>query len=406
MKKKFIIPALVLGSNKSGLGIIRALGTMGVPVVNISYDKYDIGYSSRYSSEKYFSPHPETDEKNFLNYLVDLGNKYHKGVLIPADDQSLSVVAKYKTELSEMFSVPVSEWKIIKMILKNNLTMETAQSAGIPAPRTFMPADLDQAEWFLEETGYPSILKAAEGYSILEIFKTSSIFIENYSQLKNVFTLAEKFERKVILQEYIPGGEGSEVNYSSYYFNSKPVLEFSSEKLRISASSHGFPRIMMSKYIPEVFDPSRRILEEFNYSGYSSIVFKKDTRNGIYKLLKVTARHNYTVPLAERCGINFPYNTYIHASRGIIPEECSSFKEGIYWIDPAADITESLRHHSRENLKMTNFIKPYLHKKILSVPSVKDPLPLLKSLMNRLRLKANIIFQSLLRKGGRMYLSH
>jgi D-aspartate ligase len=287
MKNKFSIPAYVTGSGKSGLGVIRALGIKGVPVINISYGKYDIGYTSKYTSAKYFSPAPQ-DNKAFINFLKEISSKHSKGVIIPSDEESLIAISKYKSDLEDSFIVPVNDWNITSKIIDDYNTLNFAESTGITAPRTFIPADLDQADWFLKETGYPAYMKPFSGYSFKDLFKTHSVLIENFNQLRNVFTLADKFGKRVILQEYIPGDR--EVIYDSYFYNSVPLLEFTSEKKRLTSSTEESPRILLSRYVPSVFEPARKILKQLGYSGYSSMEFKKDSRSGVYKLLRITRK--------------------------------------------------------------------------------------------------------------------
>jgi hypothetical protein len=98
-------------------------------------------------------------------------------------------------------------------------------------------------------------------------------------------------------------------------------------------------------------------------------------------------------------------STYIQNSKGIPPAECSHFSEGIYWIDPAVDISETFRNFKKENMSIMKFIHPYLHKKVLAVPSFYDPYPLVKSSVITVEITAKYLFQMLLGRRGRIYLS-
>src|SRR5436309_14915322 len=64
------VPAIVLSGHTAALGVIRALGSMGVPLVNVYYEKRDIGFVSKYVKEKIYAPHPERDEEQFVNLLI------------------------------------------------------------------------------------------------------------------------------------------------------------------------------------------------------------------------------------------------------------------------------------------------------------------------------------------------
>jgi D-aspartate ligase len=375
MRVSFTSPGIVLGSKKVGLGIIRSLGLKNIPVDTIYYNKNDYGHVSKHSNRSFFAPHPSENEQKFIEFLLAYNKNSRRGVLFPSDDDSLAAVAKYKKELSERFIVPVNNWNNIKKLIDHETVFETAHKYGVPAPRSFKPLDYEQAESFAKEVGFPVILRPAKGNVLKDIFKTDSILIENSSRLKNFFLIAQKFNKYVILEEYIPG-ETDQVNYCSYYVKGKPILEFSSLNLRVSPTSSGIPRVLSSRYIPELFSPARAILSAFKYRGFSCIEFKKDSRSGVYKILKITPRFNANIPLATECGINFPYHIYVHSLKGIIPEEQTFYKEGIYWIDPGQDLADVLRH--REFLSKDNWIKPYFMKKVFSIPSIKDPMPGIK----------------------------
>jgi D-aspartate ligase len=372
MKKKFNVPALVLGSGKTAPGITKALGIMGIPVVSIFYENQKTRYISKYSAAKIMSPDPAADEKRFVQFLKERAEEYSKGVLIPSDQISLAAISKYRKALNE-FSNPVDSWKLIKQALDSYSCISSAHSAGILSPRVFSPCNIDQAFWFVEETGYPVYLKAASGVNLKDIFKSDSVFIENENHLRIAFNLADKFGRKIFLQEYIPAEKNADVIYSSYSVNSEPLQEFTAEVVRFSSLET--PGIMISRYVPDIFEPARNILKMLKYSGYSSIQFRRDKRNGIYKFIKLTPEFDNSVSLALRCGINFPYSSYVFLSKGIKPETCSAFKEGIYWIDAAMDI----KNYKNEKLRFYEFIKPYTGRKVFSVPSFSDPALFLKS---------------------------
>ena len=63
-------PAIVLGCHKAGLGIIRALGEVGIPIVGIYYNKMDMGFVSKYVESYHHFPHPATSESRFTELLM------------------------------------------------------------------------------------------------------------------------------------------------------------------------------------------------------------------------------------------------------------------------------------------------------------------------------------------------
>jgi D-aspartate ligase len=65
------------------------------------------------------------------------------------------------------------------------------------------------------------------------------------------------------------------------------------------------PSVVISKDINGVIESGRKILQASSYDGYSCTEFKKDIRDGKYKLMEINGRHNHSALLSIRCGINF-----------------------------------------------------------------------------------------------------
>ena len=64
------IRGVVLSSHVAGLGVIRALGSMGVPITAVSYQTHDIGNTSKYVSESFHVTSPDLDEARFIEELI------------------------------------------------------------------------------------------------------------------------------------------------------------------------------------------------------------------------------------------------------------------------------------------------------------------------------------------------
>jgi predicted ATP-grasp superfamily ATP-dependent carboligase len=105
-------PALVLGTHTMGLGVIRALGSKGVPVIACYYNSDDMGYVSRYVHERVHIPHPELEEKLFIEALVQLASRFPDAPLFPVSDETLKVVSKDKAQLQDYFKVACAEWEV------------------------------------------------------------------------------------------------------------------------------------------------------------------------------------------------------------------------------------------------------------------------------------------------------
>jgi len=109
--------------------------------------------------------------------------------------------------------------------------------------------------------------------------------------------------------------------------------------------------------------------------------FKRDERDGVYKLMEVNCRHNLTGSLAPRCGIDFPWMTYAHIARGELPEPVTDFEEGVYWIDLPKDVMHFFTSRRLEGYTVREYLKPYLHRKVFAILDSRDPAPFVRRLI-------------------------
>ncbi|HEY9659078.1 MAG TPA: hypothetical protein V6C65_11545, partial [Allocoleopsis sp.] len=81
------------------LGVARALGIMGVPVIMIHYNENDTGHVSKYIEHHVEAPHPEKFETQFIDLLIECSKRFGYGVLFPVSDETVVTVARYKATL-------------------------------------------------------------------------------------------------------------------------------------------------------------------------------------------------------------------------------------------------------------------------------------------------------------------
>ncbi len=393
-----LVPVVVLGCHKLGLGVIRALGQMGVPVFGAYYNRNDMGYVSRYIKAHCFCPHPDNDPDGFVNVLLDKASEWGGAVLMPSDDATLIPVSRHKEELSRHYRVSAADWDVVETCIHKQYTYQLADRLGVPCPRTRIPESGDEAQEFARQIGFPCLLKPCVGHQYFEHFRRKMEFVNNPEELQRVYRDAESVAAKMLIQEFIPGGDTSGVNYNSFFIEGEPQVEVTAEKVRLSPPRLGFPRVVVSKRMPVVLESGRTLLRGLSYTGFSCMEFKKDARDGIYKLMEINARQNLSTPLSVRSGVNFPYLTYRHVLLGERPVSQRDFQEGVYWIDAGKDLLESFKSFGEEHYTLAQYLKPYLSPHVYSIPSWRDPQPFLKRTLDLVSGSAQMIVKRIFRK--------
>jgi D-aspartate ligase len=378
--------AIVLSSHTMGLGVIRSLGMAGVPIVVFYYEKKDMGYVSKFVKEKIFTPHPEKYEDKFIRILMQYGKKYDGSILIPADDATLISVSKNKSVLSDHYIVACPNWEISEKFIDKKYTYAIAESINLPAPKSFLPRSLEDLEKYGKIVGYPCIVKPCRSHTYFEHFRKKMVKVKNIDELVGEYLNVKASGIEVLIQEYIPGDDTQGVNYNSYFWAGEALIEFTAQKIRLSPPEFGVPRVVKSKYLPELIESGRKIIRAIGFSGFSCTEFKKDSRDGIYKLMEINGRHNRSGLLSLRCGINFPLIEYKHLTEGKRPVPCS-FQPDKYWIDEFHDIVSSLKYYRKERYSLKEYLRPYFRSNIFSVFNFSDPKPFLKRLMDPFKKK-------------------
>jgi predicted ATP-grasp superfamily ATP-dependent carboligase len=203
------------------------------------------------------------------------------------------------------------------------------------------------------------------------------ISAKTLDQVIDVFQKSIDSGLEVMLQEIIPGDDNEVVNYNAYFWNGEPLIEFTAQHIRNAPPWFGSPRVVLSKQIPEVLVPGRKILKALNFNGYACVEFKRDPRDGQYKLMEVNGRHNLSTLLAVKCGINFPWFEYKHLSNGQIPS-ISGFQTGIYWIDIFRDLGYSAAYLLKEHYSLQQYLKPYFNPHVFAIFDIRDTKPFFK----------------------------
>jgi predicted ATP-grasp superfamily ATP-dependent carboligase len=180
---------------------------------------------------------------------------------------------------------------------------------------------------------------------------------------------------QMMLQELIPGDDRQGANYNSYRVPGAPPVEFTAAKVRLTPRSFGPPSVVVSRAIPEIAEPARRLLDALGYEGYSCTEFKRDPRDGVYKLMEVNGRFNLSSLLMLRCGINLPAMAYRHLILGETPTGIEQ-PEGIHWIDGTKDLVYGLPELVRRPAGLPAFIRPYREPHVFAVFDRSDARPL------------------------------
>jgi D-aspartate ligase len=289
----------------NGLAAVRSLGRAGIRVLALDHRPSALGFRSRYA-EPVLAPDPQ-DEGAFVAFLAGL--EVERAPLFATHDEPLNAIARGADRLGDRFLYPFPAWDVLSRIQTKRGQLEAADAAGIPIPRTAYPRSAEEARAAAQELGLPVLVKPSSTEGFKRRFRRQAFRCDTAAEVEDAYAQAAPYEPMV--QEVIPGGDGELYTLGSYLrADGEPLGLFSGRKLRQTPPGVGTCRVGEAVWVDEVVKSGLELLRALGFHGLSQVEFKRDPRDGAYKLMEVNPRLFQWHGLAAACGVDLPLIAY------------------------------------------------------------------------------------------------
>jgi predicted ATP-grasp superfamily ATP-dependent carboligase len=357
----------------NGLDIIRDLSAAGVPLLAIDANPRALGLHSRLAAGQ-VCPDPREDEDAFVSWLAGLGPRFaRRPVLFPTHDQYIWPISRNAERLESSFLIPFSRWDTMKRLHDKRAQMEAAWRVGVDTPKTVFVDSDEDLERGAEEIGFPAIFKPVESLAFKVRFRRHVLEIGSREELLRTYD-AVRDCGTLMLQDIVPGGDEELYTLGSYLdAQSRPLAVFTGHKLRQHPPRFGHVSMAVSAWVPELAEAGLRLLHELGYHGVSQVEFKRDPRDGRYRLMEVNARHWMWHSLATACGVNLSLAAYRDAVGDpyIAPRQT----DGKKWVVALTDVRDALSGWRRHETKLGPWLRSYRGVSVDGLYSLRDPVP-------------------------------
>jgi D-aspartate ligase len=375
------IGAVMINGHFQSLGLIRSLGKKGVPIYLLDTGPC-IARFSKYV-KKYFRCPPVLEENRFLEFLLSLAreNGLNGWIIYPNDDEAVCFLARHKEQLGEYYRIMTPDWEVVKYAYDKIQTYQLAEKCGVPIPKTYYPATIEELEKLQIE--YPAILKPSIKVPFYWETKKKAIRVENREQLLAEFTRAIKLitpSQTMMVQELIPGRTKGLFSVGSLCNSGKVLAGVVVQRPRQHPMDFGHATTFAQTVdMPRLEKKAEKILGEMGYSGLSEVEFMQDPRDGEYKLIEINARAWGWHTIAIKAGVDLPYLSYLD----ILGESVSAdgFAKGVKWINLVTDTPTVLIELVMGRMKLSEYLRSIKGKKEYAVMSLNDPLPFIMQLI-------------------------
>ncbi len=206
-------PAVVLKFDPNvmhhgGLGVIRSLGRIGVPVYGVHEGLWAPAASSRYLAGRFFwQPSPE-DTDRVLAGLRRLAEHIGRpSVLLTTDDAGAIFLAEHGRDLRDRFLFPDPPEDLPRRLAGKYSLHELCRELGVPSPRTIRPASLAAAREFASATGYPLIAKLTTPWAEGSALRSTTV-LASREDLDHAYHSLRTLRRRADAAAIHPGRAG------------------------------------------------------------------------------------------------------------------------------------------------------------------------------------------------------
>jgi len=295
---------------KHSLAAIRSLGSKGITTIAASHRPFPLSFCSNYCDEKLIHPNPSRED-DFTQFMTSYLQKRKVDVMLPISYEMTTAITRHRSEYDRFTKMVLASKESMEIAADKDKTFRFAESIGIPSPKYYTGRE--------EVKNFPVVVKSAT-------ISKSMKYVNSAEELAKIDTSGS------VIQEYIPGdGYG----LFALFNKGKPRAVFMHRRIREYPITGGVSTIAESVYIPELQETGLRLLSALNWHGVGMVEFKKDRRDGKFKLIEVNPKFWGSLDLAIASGVDFPYLAVRMAMEGDI-DPVTEYKTGVrfQWIFP------------------------------------------------------------------------
>ncbi len=390
--------AFVLGLDPNGLGTIRSLGRQRIPVIGMDYKPDGPGFFSKYA-KTYLCPNPYLDPKEMFEFLMNMEYKFNpKGVLFPTSDEFVLFISRYRQKLQDRFLFALPSETTLEALLNKRWQYLKAGETGTPFPQTFHPETLSDIYQIKDKIEYPTIIKPCYTHQWKEMgFKVKGFKVKDGIELEEKLNRIFSKKIEVIVQSVIPGPVTNYYEVCTYLDKkSNPLCIFVKRKLRQYPYDMGLGSLMESMRDDNLANTALKLFHKIKYHGIGEVEFKKDTRDGQFKMIEINSRITLQNLLADHCGINLPFIQYRDLI-GIPLQFKNNYLEHKKWLWAEIDYEAFKQHKGNNELSWLNWLKSLAKCRSFAVFALDDIKPFLIDITNLLNRKLRRIIHRLVR---------
>jgi predicted ATP-grasp superfamily ATP-dependent carboligase len=301
------------------------------------------------------------------------------GILFSTSDVHSLWVSRHADALDGVFRFLLPDRETLERILDKRSQYEAARAAGVPIPPVRFPASVEEVDLVGATLPYPCLLKPYDSQEARAKLGAKVVVVGSKTELRSAYERITRMGVRVMVQEIIPGEDSELFGYLAFWDGVEGERAWvTKRKLRQYPAGFGDGSLQETVEAPEVARLSRLLLQAFGYRGFVGVEFKRDPRDGGYRLMEVNPRTVSGNELAIRAGVDFPWIGYQYLIG--VPLEPALFRRGIRYVNEEWDVRAFVALRKAGVLSLGGWLASLRGVQARAFAAWDDPLPLLVGL--------------------------
>ncbi len=302
---------------KAALPAIESMGRAGIRVAAGSERRFNSGFYSRYTRERYVYPSPRHRPDEFKQWLLNYLSRHKIEMLFALGHYGALVASEIQDEIRRHTLLMIPDAATFRAAYDKIPTMKTALAAGVPIPESWFPADhADGLEGVLGQIkSWPVLIKPSVGVGARGI-----TWCHDADSVRRLYPSIVAEHGESYLQDFVPPG-GMQYKVDMLVDDRQTRLAgIVYGKTRMYPPEGGSSVLNYSADRPDILDLAHRMLVQYKWTGFCDFDFVDDPRDHVAKLMEINPRFPECFNIGPSVGIDFPLMMYRMAhGQGVQP---------------------------------------------------------------------------------------
>jgi predicted ATP-grasp superfamily ATP-dependent carboligase len=368
---------LITGAHlQTGCCTARSLVGVDAQIIGLSANPY-----SRFSTSRFWDRIVTVDQSMaaHLDKLIDLGKSApDKMTLFAAQDEVVQLMSANRDELGKYYNFVLPDQAMVDLMMDKTIFHPWAAERGFLVPESHIVESATELDHVLNTIQYPIILKPLyRTKKWMERSHGNKVYLlANRSQVDDIdFDLLDAAP-KLLLQQFVPGGDGN-VHFCLLYMDrdGAELGHYTGRKVLQWPHLTGSTAIGIGTVNERVHQLASEIMAQTGHRGLGSVEFKLSDEDGQYYITEPTVgRNNYQSYLAVAGGVNLTQIAYYDIIGQRPPVNLCNPKLSV-WMDETYSSLAVGRHERRTLFTCKNLSKAVRRSIAFSHLNLADPMP-------------------------------